>query len=135
MSPEETAHQAACRATWGAYCDAYLVRYGTGPVRNQQSNSQVKQLVLRLGQEEAPFVARFFVEKVNERYVVQHCHPMGLLLKQAEAYRTQWVTNRAVTSTQAQQADKTASNYNAVDEAMEILEQRDAQRGGAHAYR
>lgn len=135
MTAEESAHQAACRATWGAYCDAYLTRYGVGPVRNQQVNAQVKQLVLRLGQEEASAVARFFVERVNERYVVQNCHQLGLLLKQAEAYRTQWATDRAVTATQAQQADQTASNFDAVDEAMAILEQRDAQRGGAHAYR
>ena len=135
MTPEETAHQAACRATWGAYCDAYLKRYGVGPVRNQQANAQVKQLVLRLGQEESPGVARFYVERVSERYIVQSLHPLGMLLKQAESFRTQWVKNQTMTSTKAMQVDQTASNFDAVDEAMAIMAERDAQRGGGYGGR
>ncbi len=136
MTEEESAHQAACRKTWVAYCDAYLQRYRIAPVRNAKMSTQVKQLVIRIGQEDAPAVARFYVERVNERFVVQGFHPLGLLLKNAEGYYTQWATNRTITSTQAQQADKTAANYNAVDEAMALMEQRDRQRGdGQHVYR
>lgn len=135
MTPEETAHQAACRETWGAYRDAYTQRYGAAPVRNAKMSSQIKQLVIRIGQQDAPGVARFFVERVNDRFVLQSFHAVGLLLTNAEGYRTQWATNRTITATQAQQADKTAANFNAVDEAMAIMEQRDRQREAQHAGR
>lgn len=128
---QETAHQFACRETWNAYCDAYNIRYGAKPIRNQQVNSQVRALVLRLGQLEAPGVARFYVERVNDRYILQNFHPMGLLLKSCEGYRTQWATNRTITATQAQQADKTAANYDTAEEALAILQRR--KQGGSHA--
>lgn len=135
MTPEETAHQTACRETWGAYRDAYSQRYGAAPVRNAKMSSQIKQFVIRIGQQDAPGVARFFVERVNDRFVLQSFHAVGLLLTNAEGYRTQWATNRTITATQAQQADKTAANFNAVDEAMAIMEQRDRQREAQHAGR
>lgn len=133
LTEEQTAHKAACSDTWEAYCQAYTHRYGVAPVRNAPANAQIKQLVLRLGQQEAPGVARFYVEQVHDRYVVQQLHPLYLLLRQAEAYRTQWVRGQAMTSTRAAQVDKTAANFSAVDEAMAIMAARDER--GRDAYR
>lgn len=126
----ETALQAACRETWAAYATAYAERYGIAPVRNAPGNAKVKAFVQRIGQEEAPGVARFFVERVNDRFVVGKCHDVGLLLNGAEGYRTQWATGQAMTSTRAHQADKSQANFDAADEAMALIR---ARRGVAHA--
>ena len=130
VGEEETALQAACRQTWAAYSSAYELRYRAKPVRNQQVNAKVKQFVQRIGYEEAPQVATFFVERVSERFVVSKCHDVGLLLAGAEAYRTQWATGQAMTATRAQQADKSQANYDAADEAMALIR---AKRSAAHA--
>lgn len=130
VGEEETALQAACRHTWAAYSGAYEIRYRAKPVRNQQVNAKVKQFVQRIGYEEAPQVATFFVERVSERFVVSKCHDVGLLLAGAEAYRTQWATGQAMTATRAQQADKSQANYDAADEAMALIR---AKRSAAHA--
>ncbi|MCW0370250.1 helix-turn-helix domain-containing protein [Xanthomonas sacchari] len=124
----ETALQAACRQTWAAYATAYQQRHGTAPVRNAKVNANVKQLVQRLGHGEAPLVAGWF-PTVNERYVVQGMHDLGLLLAKAEAYRTQWATGQTMTQTRAMQSDRTQSNFSAADEAIALLNQRRA----AHA--
>lgn len=87
---KETELQAACRATWAAYSAAYERRYGAKPVRNATVNAKVKQFVQRLGYEESPPVAEFYVDRVTERIVVQRMHDVGLLLSSAEGYRTQW---------------------------------------------
>ena len=87
----ETDLQAACRATWAAYASAYRDRHGVAPVRNAKVNSNVRQIVQRLGHGEAPLVAAWFLT-VNERYVVQNMHDLGALLAKCEAYRTQWAT-------------------------------------------
>lgn len=129
LSADETALQAACRETWAAYSAAYAVRYGTPPVRNQQVNAKVKAFVQRIGHDEAPAVARFFVERVTERFVVTKCHDVGLLLSGAEGYRTQCVTNQAMTATRAQQADQSQANFDAAGEAMALLR---ARRGAAN---
>ncbi|MBH1556232.1 helix-turn-helix domain-containing protein [Stenotrophomonas maltophilia] len=116
----ETELQAACRATWAAYATAYRDRHGVAPVRNAKVNANVKQIVQRLGREEAPAVAEWFLT-VNERYVVQGLHDLGQLLARCEAYRTQWATGRQMTQASAQQQDQTQSNANAADEAKDLL--------------
>lgn len=90
VDEKETALQAACRATWAAYSEAYERRYGAKPVRNQSVNAKVKQFVLRIGHDESPAVAQFYVDKVSDSFVVRKVHDVGLLLSGAEGYRTQW---------------------------------------------
>lgn len=131
---DEAPLQAACRQTWVAYSAAYLARYGAKPVRNASVNAKVRQFVQRLGYDEAPAVAAFYVEQVSEAFVVRECHPVGTLLQKAEGYRTQWAGGRAMTSTRARQVDQSQANHDAADEAMAILRQRrGAAEGGAHA--
>ena len=126
----DTELQVACRATWAAYAAAYAVRYGAAPVRNAPTNAKVKQFVQRLGYDEAPGVAAFFVQNVNDAFVVRNFHSIGLLLQGAEAYRTQWVTGQAMTNTRARQIDQSQANCSAADEAIALMR---ARRGGAHA--
>ena len=97
--------------TWQAYSDAYEVRYGAKPVRNATVNSQLTNFIKRIGLEESPFVAAFYVNHNNQFYV-QKMHTVGLLLADAEKLRTEWATNRQVTSTQARQVDKTQTRGN-----------------------
>ncbi len=130
VDDSETVFQAKCRMAWTMYKAAYKNRYGIDPVRNAKVNTQVKQLVQRLG-EEAAMVAEFYVYQVNERFVVQKTHDLGLLLASAESYRTQWATGRSMTSTRAQQIDSTQANASAADEAIAILRARD-QQGAYH---
>lgn len=121
--------QEACKATWGAYRAAYRNRHGVDPVRNAKVNANVRDLVKRLGREEAPQVAGWFLS-VNENYAVKRMHDLGVLLAGAEAYRTQWATGRQMTQASAQQQDQTQSNANAAEEAKELLRKI---KGGSHA--
>ena len=125
----ETAMQAACRATWEAYSEAYVTRYGVAPVCNAAVNASVKTLVKRLGHDEAPLVAAWYVEYVNEAFVVKNTHGFGLLANGAESYRTQWARGEASTSTGARQSDRTAANLNAIEGAKRILRQRWREEG------
>lgn len=97
--------------TWQAYSDAYEMRYGAKPVRNATVNSQLTNFIKRIGLEESPYVAAFYVNHNNQFYV-QKMHTVGLLLADAEKLRTEWATNRQVTSTQARQVDKTQTRGN-----------------------
>jgi hypothetical protein len=117
---QEEQMQLACKATWAAYRAAYLIRHGVDPVRNAKVNTNVRDLVKRLGREEAPLVAGWFLS-VNENYAVKRMHDLGVLLAGAEAYRTQWATGRQVTDTSARQQDQTQANANAADDAKALL--------------
>lgn len=117
----ETEIQAKCRETWGAYSKAYFSRYGTEPVRNQKINSQIKQIVERLGKE-APLVAEFYVTH-NDNFYVRKLHEIGLLLANAENLRTQWAVGWAqMTSGKARQIEQSSNSISAIDEAMAIYE-------------
>lgn len=126
----ETALQAACKLTWAAYSLAYEQRYGVKPVRNQVVNANVKTLVKRLGFEEASLVAGWYVASVNEAFVVKNSHGVGVLVNQAESFRTQWARGQAVTGTAAQAADKTSANFDAIEEAKRLLRQRGGRGNG-----
>ncbi len=100
------------KQTWAAYATAYEARYQVAPVRNAKVNGQISQVVARLGAEESAAVARFFVGHSNLLYF-RAMHPVDLLLRDAEKLRTEWVTGRKVTHTEALQFDKTQANANA----------------------
>lgn len=131
---DETALQAACRTTWAAYSGAYAIRYGVAPLRNAKVNTAIKGFVQRIGHDESPAVAAYYVSNVNDAFVVRNMHDTGLLLKQAEGYRTQWATGRSVTATAARQADQTAANLSAADEAKAILRARRAARAAGQEF-
>ncbi|KAA1015952.1 hypothetical protein FVF58_00945 [Paraburkholderia panacisoli] len=100
-------------ATWAAYSEAYAARYGVEPIRNATVNSQMVNFVKRVGMVEAPEIVRFYLTH-NNRFYVQHMHLVGSMLQDAEKLRTEWVTQRPMTSTEAAQADRTAANFNAM---------------------
>lgn len=116
----ETSLQAACRETWKSYGTAYFDRYGTEPVRNAKVSALVKQFVQRIGADESPHVAAFFVQS-NAAFYVQRGHAFGNLLVDAEKLRTEWATGRSVTSGAARQVDRLQTNMNAVDAAKRMV--------------
>lgn len=126
--PKQLTPERITEVAWERFTAAYQDRYGVPPVRNIRINSQMKKLVECLGKE-APAVACFYVRSVNDQYVVKNSHPLGILLKGAEGYRTQWATGRAMTDGQARQIDGTATNANVAEEAIRILRERNAQGG------
>lgn len=113
---------------WDSYATAYRERYGELPVRNAKVNGQLAQLIARLGADEAPGVARFYVGHQNAMYV-RAMHPVDLLLRDAEGLRTSWATGRQVTSAQAVQADRTQTNANAFGPLLAAARQREAEHG------
>lgn len=96
-------------ATWSAYSTAYRSRYGADPVRNAMVNGQLAQFVNRVGHDEAPDIARFYVGLSTAWYVTKG-HPVGLLLNDAEKLRTEWATGKTINGTSARRQEATAAN-------------------------
>ncbi|MGB0972283.1 MAG: hypothetical protein ACPGVG_15185 [Mycobacterium sp.] len=115
--------------TWTAYAEAYAQRYGATPVRNAKVNGQLAQLVARIPQAEAPDVARWYVAHSGARYVAAG-HPVGLLLQDAEALRTEWVTGHRRTTTAAHQADKRQATGDAAGRLIAKYEQEESSGQG-----
>jgi len=97
--------------TWQSYSDAYQNRYGVTPVRNATVNAQLSSFIKRIGFDESPHVAAFYVYHNNQFYVTK-MHTVGLLLADAEKLRTEWATKTTVTQTQARHADETQARGN-----------------------
>ena len=105
--------------TWDAYSQAYAHRYGEGPVRN--AKGVLSRLVDRLGSEEAPLVAAFYLTHNNPWYVKQR-HPTDSLLKDCEGLRTQWATGVKATTGEAKNVERS-------DDAMAQIVRVEAMRG------
>lgn len=94
---------------WAAYSTAYHARYQVPPTPNAKVYSQLSHFIDRVGFIDAPKIAAFYV-KHNKAYYVSRQHPVGLLLSDAEGLRTQWLSGKTVTETEARHADKKQSN-------------------------
>jgi DNA-binding PadR family transcriptional regulator len=101
---------------WANYAMAYRIRYSVWPVWNAKVAGQITQLVDRLGAEEAPKVAAFYL-RINDAKLINSSHSLGNLLQGAESYRTQWFTGRQMNSRTARQIEDTQANLNAAQEA------------------
>jgi hypothetical protein len=112
---KRAAPTAATAGAWNSYSTAYRERYGVDPVRNARVNGQVAQFVARVGAEDAPAVAAFYVAHPDAFYV-RRGHPVGSLLADAEKLRTEWATGRTVTATRARQVDRAATTHDIVEE-------------------
>ena len=110
-TPEESE---ANKLTWTAYSTAYKNRYSVEPLRNAQVNGIISKFVKLVGADDAPHIARFFINISNQFYV-QKLHDVKLLLSDAQAIRTQWLTKRTVSATQARQADTVQAAQSSVD--------------------
>lgn len=91
--------------TWNSYCDAYFLKYNTFPVRNATVNSQMAQFVKRIGMDESPDVAKFFLS-LTEPFYVKAMHSVGVMLKDAEKIRTQWKTGKSISDTSVKLEDQ-----------------------------
>lgn len=114
---QDTKLQADCKTTWSGYSEAYERRYCAKPVRNQKVNSLVKQFVQRLGGEEAPMIAEWFVSHPGG-YYVGRMHDFGCLLSDAEKLRTEWATGRVMTQGKARQSDRKGTTGAALAEVL-----------------
>ena len=92
---KETELQVACRHTWASYSAAYLEKYKADPVRNAKVSSQVKDFVKRIGYEESPKVAAWFLTHTDSFYS-KGGHVFGMLAKDAEKLRTEWATGNVI---------------------------------------
>lgn len=115
-------------ATWNAYAEAYYLRYHVQPVRNQTVNSHLKRLVDRLGQEEAPQVAAFYLSH-NKPFYVTARHPTNLLLKDAEGLRTEWATGIKATTSEAKNAEFKDNVVSQADRVIANLHARSMKHG------
>lgn len=112
---------------WANYAMAYRKRYQAWPVWNAKVAGQIGQLVDRLGADIAHHVAAYFVG-INDSRLINGCHGIGDLLSRAEAYHTQWATNRQMNATTAQQQERKQANLNAGQEAAQRILNREERR-------
>jgi len=98
--------------TWTAYALAYFNRYGIDPIRNASVNSQLANFVKRVGTEEAPAIAAYFVTH-PDAYYTKRGHTIGIMLADAEKLRTEWATQNQVTGGQAHKQEETTTRQNA----------------------
>lgn len=116
--PKPEKSESITSETWDSYSKTYFNRYGVEPIRNAKVSGQLSQFVARVGKAEAPHIAAFYVTH-NNHFYVQKMHTVGMLLADAEKLRTEWVTNRQMTNTQAKQTDKTQARGNIFNKLIE----------------
>lgn len=112
-------------AVWEAYAKAFKTRYKVEPVRNAKVNAQLEQLVKRLGAEEAPAVATFYLSHNSPAYI-HRGHSVGMLLLDAEKLRTEWASGRKITSAEARGAEQRDS---VSEQARRVSERMDMKHG------
>ncbi|MGB6097903.1 MAG: hypothetical protein WBF95_16600 [Comamonas thiooxydans] len=78
--------------TWVAYAIAYHGRYKDWPLWNASVAGQISQFIDKVGVERAPRIAVHYVRRVEEKFISDQLHPVGLLLSNAQKWATQQQT-------------------------------------------
>jgi hypothetical protein len=90
---------------WEAYRSAYFERFGADPARNAKSNGLLKDIILRIGKEDAPHVLRFYLSHPDKFYLTR-MFPLDLAKRDCEALHTQWRRGRVMTGAAASQVQQ-----------------------------
>jgi len=75
--------------TWVAYAIAYHGRYKDWPLWNESVAGQIIKFIDKVGAERAPRIAVHYVRRVEEKFICDQLHPVGLLLSNAQKWATQ----------------------------------------------
>ena len=78
--------------TWVAYAIAYQGRYKDWPLWNESVAGQIIKFIDKVGAERAPRIAVHYVRRVEEKFICEQMHPVGLLLSNAQKWVTQQQT-------------------------------------------
>ena len=116
--------KAANAKTWDSYQRAYRQRYGCEPIRNAQANALIANIVKAVGATVAPSLVAYYLTH-NGYYHVRERHSLKALMASLQAVYTDWQTGKQITQAQAQQADRTQTNF---DTANRVLAMRQARR-------
>ena len=106
--------------TWKAFTQAYLERYGVEPLRDARANAQMASFIKRVGIEDAPHIARFYVEH-SKAYYVQRQHSVAMLATDADALRTQWLSGERVTGIVARDKERAATTGDQVQRVLRAV--------------
>lgn len=99
---------------WQAYSEAYQRRYSVEPVRNAKVNGMLARFAERVPHDEAPSIAAFYLDHSRQDYVrSKHC--VDMLLRDAEGLRTEWVTGRKVTDSEARRSDRSTATVDQIN--------------------
>lgn len=104
---------------WKAYSEAYEKRWGVIPPRHQVNNTLAKRVAEKLGMEDGPKVAEFYLTH-NDRFYLSTKHALNILLRDADKLYTEWKLGRASTYDDAIRGERRASNVNAARDFMEM---------------
>jgi DNA-binding MarR family transcriptional regulator len=115
---------------WDSYCGAYATKYGHAPARNAKQNALCSQLVTRLGVECAVLAARFYVFH-GDFFYTKRCHPLDLLVKDAEKVDIERRKGQIMTTETAQQSEVRAFNQQVLRNFMKREDEREAKNGKA----
>lgn len=103
------------KPVWEKYKSAFEGRYGEAPPWNAKTAGMLKQLIARIPEAEAPEVAAFYLTH-GDAFYMKSMHPVGLMLRDIEKLRTEWITGRKVTLAGARIAEAKDANTDAMRE-------------------
>lgn len=112
--PAENDPAEKARPTWKAYEAAYFGRYKVKPLRDRKNNALMLKFVDRVGVEEAPGIAAFYVAHSGQWYV-RRAHSLDMLVNDADKLRTEWRAGRRITDSEARRLDRSAGIGSAFD--------------------
>jgi len=95
--------------TWQQYCRVFRHRYSTKPIQNAKNNASIKQLITRVGHDNAIALVKFYLKQEDAFYKV-NCHNLGLLVKDCETLMVKMETGNSITMKQARKDEDTKAN-------------------------
>lgn len=105
----------ANKDTWTEYCKAFHRRYMSRPLENARNRSLIKQLVNRVGHENAVRLVVFYLRQEDMKYTKAY-HGLNMLIMDCEGLLVRMETGKNMTHQEAQKNEQSAGNVSVQSE-------------------
>jgi hypothetical protein len=99
-------------AVWEAYSEAYTERFGNPPADNVEERKHLSRLIDKIGADDAPEIARFYLKHPNAFYIGKG-YPTWLLAQDAQKLRSEWQRGSVITGQKAREIERKYTNAEA----------------------
>jgi hypothetical protein len=101
---------------WDVYALGFQKRYATTPIRNARVNAQLNNFIAAVGLKTALRIASWYVSR-SDSFLVSKCHPIGLMITDAQKWDVESQHKRAITRFDAKSVELNEHNSQVFSDA------------------
>ncbi len=117
-SPDYPSETTPSGIFWKHYARYYELRWKVDPARNAMVNGMIRNIIVRIPQEDHQRLIHFFINQ-NDSWYLKEMHHLRCLLKDCEMLLTRMKSGAVITTGKARMMENASDNLNEAEKFMQ----------------